>query len=455
MKIVFIGCCCAVLFSSCVKTFLDVKRDKSQVVPRTLDDYRAILENNAMNYFTSHLLGEIGSDDFYVLSEQWQSLADPVQRNAYVWADEIYEGAIGVDWNRGYEKMMYANFVIEGVSAIEETADNKLLRDELLGAAHFFRGSTLFQLAQLFCKPYDAQTAHGEPGLPLRTSSNINQNVTRSTLSETYAQFTADLTSAAELLPEAVLVNTRPSKAAAYGMLAKVALQLADYEEALHHADTALGITDGLIDYNDLDLTANLPFPLYGQGNAEVVFYSQMSNAVILTNTRLLVDTLLYDSYEKDDLRREALFAARPTGMTFKGFYSGIAVWPFSGLTTAELLLIRAECAARLGDVGHAVADMDRLLKNRFRSGTYKGIDPLISGDELLEKVKLERRKELLFRGVRWNDLRRYMQHDGQPIELIRNVDDQTFTLISTSAKWTWPIPPDVIAYGVVDQNER
>src|SRR5690606_20876916 len=172
-----------------------------------LEDYQAILDHHNLNYFSSHLLGEIGSDDYYISEEQWHALSNPVQKNAYVWANEIYQGAKSEDWNRGYEKILYANFVLEGVADIEESVSNQALRNEVLGSAFYHRGMNLFLLAQLFCKQYNSETAGNDLGLPLRTTSNINVTYQRATLEQTYTQIIKDLEKAARLLPDNMSVN--------------------------------------------------------------------------------------------------------------------------------------------------------------------------------------------------------------------------------------------------------
>lgn len=444
------------LSTSCMKDFLDIKRDKSQVIPVTLTDYFSIFENNNMNYNSAHLLGEIASDDYFIEAGQWRALSDPVQRNAYVWASEIFEGESSVDWNRAYEKILYANFVMEGVDSIGETVANKTFRDELLGGAHFHRGTNFFNLAQLFCKQYNQETANTDLGLPLRTTSNINDTYPRSTLEETYNQILNDLSVAIRLLPVIAPVNTRPSKAAAIGMMAKVHLQLGDYELAYDYADKALEIHPEVLNYNDIDTSANIPFPLYGQGNPEIIYYTHTGNATaILSNARLSVDSLLFDSYHKDDLRKGAFFFPDNGRNGFKGHYSGSTSFLFSGLTTPELLLIRAECAARLGNRERAAKDLNTLLSNRFTPGDFVPIELSVTSNELLQLVLSERRKELVYRGVRWHDLLRFHSGPAFAKPLTRMLDGIEYSLPVGSPRWVWPVPPDVIALSGIQKNQR
>jgi hypothetical protein len=48
---------------------------------------------------------------------------------------------------------------------------------------------------------------------------------------------------------------------------------------------------------------------------------------------------------------------------------------------------------------------------------------------QLLVKIKEERRKELLFRGIRWSDIRRYNVLDKDNIKIVRTLDGKVFEL--------------------------
>lgn len=445
----------SLMSTACMKEFLDLKRDKSQVIPRTIQDYQAIFENNTMNYYSSHLLGVIASDDYYVAAEQWQILSNPIEKNGYIWADEVYQGTTVSDWNRAYEKILYANFVLEGVTGIDETPANKSLRDEVMGAAHYFRGVNFFLLAQLFCRQYDATTADEDLGLPLNTASNTNVRYKRASLSDTYNQIIYDLEKAGELLPHTMSLNTRPYRAASLGMLANVYLQMGDYSAALRYADEAITLAPQIFDYNSIDVSPSAPFPRYGRSNTEIIFYSHMTNAAILASSRLTIDSLLYESYDENDLRKQAYFFVNGGRYTFKGSYSGISSFLFSGLTTPELLLVRAECHARLGNTGDGIADLNRLLSHRFRPEHFEPVADDISQSELLQLTLSERRKELVFRGRRWHDLKRFNKDEHLALPLKRILDGTEYNLPIGSEKWVWPIPPDVISQGDIEQNPR
>ena len=438
----------------CMKEFLEIKREKSQVIPSKLEDYLALLDYN-LNYNFPSQLSEIGSDDYYVLDEQWSSLTSPVHKNAYIWAKEVYEGEEGYDWNRGYEKILIANFVLEGVEKMEETPQNKILRDETLGSAHFYRGTIFFMLAQIYCEQYNSQLSNQLLGLPLRETSNINVRYQRSNLEETYSLIIEDLSQAINLLPQETLVNTRPNRKAALAMLSNVYLQKGEYNLALKYADEALKSGATIIDYNQINTSVNSPFPLYGQGNSEILFYSHTTCPQILGTARLIVDSTLYNSYEDSDLRKVTFFRLLNGNYTFKGHYSGIVAFLFTGVTTTETLMVRAECKVRLNDLVGAREDLNLLRSNRIMKEAFIPIDSKISKEDLLIKILNERRKELVFRGKRWFDLKRFSLDNKMSKSLERNIDGIIYTLPIGDNRWVWPIPPEAIQLGELEQNKR
>ncbi len=118
------------------------------------------------------------------------------------------------------------------------------------------------------------------------------------------------------------------------------------------------------------------------------------------------------------------------------------------------MYLARAECYARLGQSGKALDDVNHLLAHRYVSGTYTPL-VTIAEDDLLPLILLERRKELLFRGVRWEDLRRLNREGRFQTTLERTIGGKTYELPPGHPNWTWPIPPEAIAIGGYQQNER
>lgn len=440
------------LLGACGKTFLEKKRNRSERIPVTLDDYEAILRSVFYSR-SAHELGTIGSDEYYVADGRLATLSNPYQRNGYIWAKEVYEGADVNDWTQAYFRIMYANLAIEGLRNLAESGD-RAHWSRLMGEALFHRAYNYYQLAQLFCAPYDSQTAGNMLGLPLRLETDVSVRIGRSTLQATYDRILSDLKQADELLPEGLPNKLFPSKPAVHALLAKLYLLMDKYDDALHHAHECLDRTGELVDFNTLDESSRYPFAEdFGATNPEMILYGHMTIPVVLGN-RFNADTLLLHSYSENDLRKKVYFHVESDGRTtFKGTYSGGYSF-FTGLAVDEILLIRAECLARLGDVNGGLADLNRLLTYRTDSERFAPLQ-IQRKEDLLNAVITERRKELLLRGLRWEDLRRLNREALFATTLVRQIDGERYELKPGDVRYTWPIPDKEIELEGLEQNER
>src|SRR6266536_536965 len=251
----------ASLFSSCKKDWLNAKPSKSLIVPSTIQDYQALLDNtNLMN--TNHPgLGEIGTNNFYMLNTQWQSLYNFQERNAYIWTPDIFQGEYSFDWNDAYTRILNANVVIKGIEKVQTDGTSQSNWNNVKGSALFFRAYDFYDLAQEFCKPYIQSTANSDLGIPLRTDPDVSKGSVRASVQETYDQIIHDLLIAKDLLPINPLYKTRPSKPAAYALLARTYLAMENYDRALLYSDSSLQLFSALIDYNTLNASSTLPVP--------------------------------------------------------------------------------------------------------------------------------------------------------------------------------------------------
>lgn len=431
--------------------YLDVKPDKSLVVPQTLKDLRGLLDNSVLMNGSHSTLSVIGSDNFFVEPETWQSLVVLPEKNAYVWNEDIYESDINImDWKYPYQQIYNTNLVLETLDKIERTSINAIEYDELQGSAYFCRAWAYYQLAQLFCKTYDARTSDVDLGLPLKLESDINIQPRRSSVAITYMQIVGDLKNALELLSAKSETKTRPSQQAAYALMARTLLVMDDFDNAYLYADSALTIDNELLDLNIMDANEEFPFIRF---NREVIFHTAMVSSTILHPRNLQVDPSLYGLYEENDLRKHIFFTMGNNGSpTFKGSYNGDR-FLFAGLSTNELYLIKAECAVRTGKIEEANASLNTLLKNRYPEG-WEEINET-ERNRLLDIILRERRKELPFRGIRWSDLRRLNKHHDHAITLTRQMGDQTFMLEPNSERYVLPIPDIVIELSGIRQNPR
>jgi starch-binding outer membrane protein, SusD/RagB family len=155
-----------ILLVSCKKDFLGAKSDKKLVIPSTLTDFQALLDNSDIMNSWMPYQGEISADDYYLKYDAWNTLTSPIEKNGYIWAKDVYEGTASFDWDYMYRLIFYSNNVLEGLDRMKNTDDVKKY-NEIKGSALFFRAYGFYQVAQIFCGPYSASSANGGLGIPL------------------------------------------------------------------------------------------------------------------------------------------------------------------------------------------------------------------------------------------------------------------------------------------------
>lgn len=441
---------------SCGRDFLDVRRNANQVVPSTIEDYQAILDNNAIMNVTSYGLASLGSDEYYCSTEVLDALAvsNRWQRNGYIWAYDVYEGSEVNDWNHAYQRILYANLAL-GITK-QHAANQNSAYSDIVGQALFHRAWNYYQLMQTFCKPYNESTAAEENGLPLRLEYDVTVQPARASLAQTYEQILRDLTEALDLLSERQLAKFQPTRGAANALLARLYLLSENYMLARQHAEAALTVQGELLDFNKIDTTEHFSFAgsAFGEGNPEVIFYSHNTSVTILVESRLQVDTTLLSLYQEGDLRKPAYFRKNDGGrISFKGSYRGNVNY-FTGLAVDELYLIIAECLVREGDLDNAADTLNTLLRHRYIPDTFQ---PIVFQDQnkALSIILNERRKELYMRGTRWADIRRWNKEPQFAITLVRRLGEDVYMLDPGDPKWVWPLPDNEIRLNGWVQNER
>lgn len=444
------------LFACRKDELLDKKPSTDIVVPSTLEDFLALLDNDPIMNETP-VLGDVSADNYYLLSSFWTGL-NVKERNAYVWSQDIYQGQINIpDWNIPYQQVFYANVVLDGLSKITVTPTNEQLFGMVKGGAHFARGLAFYHLAQLFAPAYDNASATSDPGIPLRLTPGIDEVSVRASVQQTYDQIIADVKEACRLLPASVATNNRnrPCKPAAFLLMARTYLSMRMYDKAGLYADSSLQLYNELMDYNSLSTTS--PFPI-SRANTEIMYqarlYSGTAVMKAVTATSCIIDSTLYKSYAPDDLRKVIFYGSNISGLPIaKGSYTG-STYDFSGLATDEAYVTRAECLARAGNTTAALNDLNTLLRKRWKSGVPFVPLTASTSAEAITVALSERRKELPFRGIRWADIRR-LNKEGANIILARFVNSQPYTLPPGDKRYVLPIPPDVIALSGIPQNPR
>lgn len=441
----------AILQFSC-KKFLDKKPDPTMAIPSSVSDLQALLDAYATMNANYPTVVEVLSDNYYLNSTDLDALTDPLQRNYYLWQKDDNTKA---SWQPYLSPIKISNVVLDNIKEIKYLPSEEERLNAVKGGALFFRGFYFFAVAQLFAAPYNKETAGKDLGIPLRTNSNFNEVSVRSTIEETYGQIINDLKGASALLPYTDILKTRPTKAAAFGALARAYLTIGSYDSAGKYADLCLNnyIADPLLDFNTLSASETAPIKRF---NKEVIFHCLGSTTPILSVSRAKIDSVLYASYKEGDLRKSIFFKSNNNrSYQFKGDYNGSGTssgYVFSGIVADEIYLIKAECLARKGMTTEAMTTLNSLMEKRWKKNSFI---PLTASDskEALRKVLVERRKELLFRGLRWIDLRRLKDDPDWSVTPKRVYNGKVYELLPISNRYTLQIPVNVINLTGMPQN--
>ncbi|RFP64657.1 RagB/SusD family nutrient uptake outer membrane protein [Hymenobacter lapidiphilus] len=418
--------------------FLDVK-PKGLVVPQQVTDYELILNSPALTQtFPSALL--YMSDDGQDLSLTRQS--GTTLANAYFWNPslDVEQESSPLIWGTAYRSIYNTNVIIGQV--LNATDGTPLKRQQVLGEALVMRADLYFNLLTVFAKAYNPATAATDPGVPFVTGIDVTDTAPpRAPVQTVLDTLRQNLLRAAAVLPPTNISRARVTKYVAYGLLARISLYMQDYAGAKRYAESALQAPHKINDYNEFVIPLDSEDP-------ELLWIRQADD--VSTIFYLTYSPELLALFEPDDLRPQLLAFDIGTGFAYGRFDYGI-----HGIGFAEMELIRAEALARAGQAAEALAVLETLREKRIDAGSYEPLE-VGTGPEALDAVLLERRRELPFRGTRWQDMKRIDQQKRMPAVQRIGPDGQVLeTLAPQSPRYTFEIPARVLRFnpGMVRNN--
>jgi tetratricopeptide (TPR) repeat protein len=421
------------LVSSC-DSFFDAKPTKDLDVPETIPALQALLDNSDnLNQDIAALL--VMADEYNSTASGYLQIVDYLQQVAVWNPTPFLTEDIVFDFRGPYSSILISNIVLEQINLLER---KDISWDYVKGTAQYFRANSYFNLAMAFLPhPSLETTVNSEFKIPLKLAPDFEFQPQLAGVEEIFNVIMEDLKAAIELLPSTTEFKTRPTKSAANALMARVALYLGDYERAFSSANEALIDRSMLLDYNDIDPNVSFPFTRF---NEEVLCHSRMQNHSFIRNTEsLVISERLLALYHKNDLRRDLFFIERPGGFfNFRGSYDNSQTL-FTGPTTAEMYLIAAEAKIRLGDMSEGTRLLNTLSEKRFEAGTFEALE-FTTLDDALGYVLEERERELVFRGLKWMDLKRIGSEGGQSGTISRRVGEELLTL-DLSVGYTLPLP--------------
>jgi starch-binding outer membrane protein, SusD/RagB family len=438
------------LFTGC-KKYLEAKPDKKLVVPSSLADLQALLDNNnKLNENDPTVVGEASSDNYYLSDVDWAGIQENYRR-MYLWEKDRLFTPYPNQWSYAYDKIYITNVVLDNLKNIERTESNQKDWDNIKGQALCFRAKTFLDIAIVWSLAYDK--TGNDLGIPLRLTSDFNEASQRPSVKQTYDQVINDLKESQLLLPAMPKSVLRPSKTAALALLARTYLSMREYDSAYVYADLCLQLKNDLMDYNNdpqVNTAATYPF---AQFNKEVIMESRSPVISPLDNSKAKMDSLLVASYNVNDLRRSLFFKNSNGTFSFRGSYENGAPL-FTSVAVDEIFLIRAECAARKGMTAQALNDLNALMVKRWSNAVAFPSFSAPTPAEALKLILAERRKELVMRGLRWMDIKR-LNKENAGINLKRISGGKEYTLPANDLRCALPIPEDAIQRSGMQQNPR
>lgn len=438
-------------FYSC-KKFLDQKPLQSLAIASSLEDFQALLDHHPSFNNVDPGAGEISADDYYLTDALYNGLNEYFRR-MYTWEPELVFSPISNDWYNLYRPPYRCNLILEELPKIDIDPSNQQQWNDIKGQAHFIRAKCLLQASLIWTLAYDKNNAANMLGLPLRLNSDFNEVSVRSNLLQTYEQIISDAREAISHLPVAVKHCIRPNKAAALALLARTFMAMGEYDSCYKYADAALKLSDTLLDFNLLNHSLAYPFQDYTENdNPEILHLSYIPSPAPINTSRARIDSNLCNLYTANDLRKDLFLKSFSDGSySFKGSYYPKGF--FSGIANDEVYLMKAECLARKGETNSSLDVLNSLLIKRWKTDTYVPYAAMNS-QEALSIILIERRKELLMRGLRFMDLKR-LNIEGANISIARLINGSMIVLPPNSLRYALPIPEDIIEISGMQQNPR
>lgn len=442
---------CAILaasLSSCVNDWLDVApsdgtdadaalTSSSDLAAARTGMYKALKGNSSLvDYYGQQFFvyGDVHAGDDY----QYNNIGGSNRASFYY--DMTYQTASefssstsssNVAWKSPYIVIGRANRIIAAAEggALSDAAEAKATIDQYAAEAKVLRALAHFDLVRIYGKPY-TEDQGASLGVPLVTGVlESNAKPARSTVAEVYTQVVKDLTEA--ISSNALATETEPGYVSVWGakaILSRVYLNMGDYANALSVAEdiikniknsgAALWTRDQYFKAWDASTPNESEFlfrlnvagstdnnDLNGIGNLQ-----QRDGYKEMVATKKFVDML---SADPNDVRNELFLPAKAekevavygTNKVFLNKLRGqggnlrnVTIVPIIRLS--EVYLTAAECAFRNNDKTKAVEYLNDLVKNRTTTeASLATVDNIT-----LERILIERRKELIGEGQRYFD---------------------------------------------------
>ncbi len=388
---VYIALCVGLCFALAgCDDFLDVMPDNRAEV-NTASKVTSLLVS-AYPLSTSVGLMEMASDNAQDNGDRFSALGQE-QEDAYLWKDITVTSndSPQLFWDACYNAAAAAN---QALSAIEEMGNPANLQAQR-GEALICRAYAHFALANMFCLPYNPQTAETDLGLPYAEApeTTVAPHYERGNLKTLYEKINADIEAGLPLVNDEIYTVPKYhfNRKAAHAFAARFNLYYHRYDKVIEYAGVVLGASPDKMMRNwaaidaapsDFNVRANmyisasdpanlLMLPVYsdwciwhgpfslGQkyGHARVICERETMRAPGLwgTGAAFYPANSIWSPAEKMPVTKIAYYVEYLDKVAETGYVRDVIV-AFSG---DETLLCRAEAYALKGELDKATEDIN------------------------------------------------------------------------------------------------
>ncbi|WP_270089821.1 RagB/SusD family nutrient uptake outer membrane protein [Sphingobacterium sp. SYP-B4668] len=462
-------------------SYLDIK-PKGFTIPEFIDDYKLLMNNQglirATPAFPDYLTDHIVSGNPVDISGTGFDSYPTVKKRLYTFEHgAIFEdGQADSYWETAYSHIFTYNVVINNVLQVTDGKDTEKKR--LWAEAKVGRAFEYLNLVNIYGRHYDSKTAATDYGVPLVLSEDINKSYERVSVQQIYTLVENDLQEALPLLGKTANTTFQPLQSVGYAFLSRMYLYQGRYMEALQNAREALKQHSYLEDYtlytNREQKTfgrvcrkddQDIPFPDI-RTNKESIWSRLGTSSYGSLNAEVFTSQDLIDTYKKDltanaiDMRYQLFFCRDQASFGSAVMkFPGRVLWaPYiemnTGFSTPELILIAAECEARVGSTEEALKLINMLRDSRIDNNIHI-MD--LNKVKTLSLVLDERRREMPYlASTRLIDLKRLHTSGDLTKTIVHKLETQEWSMESSDIRMILPVPPKVLSLNPsIPQYER
>lgn len=417
----------------------------------TVKDARSLLASCYELYpHYEYDLSTIGND--FVPTNQ--SGKDVNQQNLYSWQDNSLSDFATESWLAYYNCIANCDILLDRLPNVTTATDAETTELNAVRAeGETLKAMAYFDILRLFSSAYDntADTA----GIIVKSRTGVEVIPRRSKQ--------ASVEYIKNLLTDAASVENHPSsngwlsQTAATYLLAEVSLWAGQYSDAATYAQQIIDNCDMTMllpaNYNRLWASASFAgriFAFYLNNS----FYSGIQYSET-EGDYYGVNPELADFSDSDGRKGWTLYEMTMAGQTrnLLGKYNrmnkeGTSIQYDNRMRYAGAFFIAAEAYARQGQEARAISTLNTYLETIGADD----IDTSLTGDDLIDRILLEKYKEFVGEGQNWFDLKR--THRGTLLRYMAWGNSTRSRIATDDYRWTLPIPASEYRYNeAVTQN--